>query len=366
MRTKAGAAFLAAAAVLVIPVLAFASDLTVPSELQTLKQGFSYVYDEKYEEAEKIFSAYIAKYPERPDGYFFMAGRWAEYINAYQQREALSEFNRWAGLTIKKGEAYIKAHPGDPAGYFYVGNVYGYMGLLEAQDQKLVSAFMSAVKAKGALEKALEIDPRLDDAYFGLGTLYYYASKKYVEEGGMVGWVVKKFITHDRDMRAEGISMLRRALSSGGITADSAFGSLMWVLLTEGEYDEARQMAQEMAVRWPGDKHGYWAMGRIDLQRRQCKSAKDNFTTVEQIASRQRIGGGKFPEVDFALRLCELCMNYNGRPTHEITAEIRALKRQLSMNPNIHLEYANSKGVLRDWREMLNRMGKRTYLEESH
>lgn len=351
-------------ATLLTPQEAIATDLVVPSELGALKRGFEYVYDEKYDEAEKTFSGYIQRFPDRPEGYFFMAGRWAEYINAYHNRSMLPQFEYWSDLTLKKAEAYSRAHPNDPTGHFYAGNIYGYLGLLDAQEQNLVSAFRNAVKAKDSLETALALDPKLDDALFGLGTLYYYASKKHVEEGGLVGWIVRKFITNDRDMRAEGITMLRRAAASGGITADTAFSSLMWVLITEREYDEAQQMAEEMVRRWPGDKHGYFAQGRIALLRGRCAEAKGHFENIADILKQQNVELHKFPEVEYALRLSDICVKRRQGMDHDAATEIKFLRRKLERYPNIQLEYANSKGVVRDWLEMLAQEEKATFIQK--
>ena len=340
-----------------------AYDLVVPSDLAWLRGGFDLVYNEQYPEAEKVFREYIKKHPDRPEGYFFMTGRYAEYMNAYHDRSVMPEFEMWAKLTTQKAEAFLAAHPKDPTGHFYMGNLYGYMGLLDAQQQNLVSAFLNAVKAKTSLEKALELDPATHDAYFGLGSLFFYGSKKHMEEGGMVGWIVKKFITHDRDMRHEGIAMVQKAVANGGITSDTAFSTLMWLLIIEERYDEAMPMAAEMTRRWPKDKHGYWAEGRISLLRGQCANAKGQFEPIADIVKDQKLPLERFPEVEIALELASLCVEGDTLSFAAREGRIKALSARLAANPNIQLEYANSKGVVRDFTAMLNKMDKRQYIQ---
>ena len=354
---------LSLAGILFFYAIAGAQDLVVPAELSNLRQGFEYVYNEQYPEAEKVFQEYIKKYPERPEGYFFMTGRFAEYMNAYHDRGAMAKFGEWARRTTQKAETFNMKNPKDPAGYFYLGNLHGYTGLLEAQQQNLVAAFLDAVKAKSNLEKTLELDPTAYDAYFGLGTLYYYGSKKHMEEGGVVGWIVKKFITHDRDMRQEGIAMLRKAVANGGIAADSAFSTLMWTLISEERYDEAMVIAAEMASRWPRDKHGHWAQGRIMLLRGQCGEANRHFETIADIIKQQNIRPDRFPELEIALELSSLCVE-SGTINHaEREGRINALRARLAANPNIQLEYANSKGAVRDFTATLNGLEKQQYIQ---
>ena len=348
---------------LAFPVPAHADELVSPESLAEIKQGFDYVYNEEYEKAEGIFQSYIQKHPDRPEGYFFMAGRYAEQINTHHDRSQLDLLHKWADTTIKKSEEYNARHKNDPVGYFYLGNIYGYLGLSEAQEQNLIPAFMLSLKAKKNLERALEIRPNLYDCHFGLGTLYYYASRKHEEEGGLVGWVVKRFITDGKDMRADGIAMLRKAMANGGITSDVAYSSLMWVLLIEGKTDEAYLMAEEMARRWPRDKHGYWAMGRIHLLRNQCLPALANFETVRQLAAAQQIPPVKTPGIRISIELTKLCLNIGEWDKTKTDTAIKSLKAQLRRAPNIQMEYANSKGVIRDWTAMLDSLEKRTFNE---
>ena len=349
--------------VLLFCASADAHDIYVPSDLPLLRRGFDLVYGEQYPEAEKIFQEYINKHPDRPEGYFFMTGRYAEYMNSFHDRSAMPTFEMWAKRTMEKAEAFNSKYPNDPTGHFYLGNLYGFMGLLDAQQQNLVSAFLNAVKAKTSLEKTLELDPAVHDAYFGLGSLFFYGSRKHVEEGGMVGWIVKKFITHDRDMRQEGIAMVQKAVAGGGITADSAFTTLMWLLIIEGRYDEAMPMAVEMSRRWPKDKHGYWAQGRIQLLRGQCADAARNFMRIADIVKQQNLRLDRFPEVEIALELSSLCVESDTASHASREARFKALSARLAANPNIQIEYANSKGVVKDFTAMLANLEKRQYIQ---
>lgn len=340
-----------------------AHDLFIPADSALLHRGFNLVHNEQYPEAEKLFQEYINKYPDRPDGYFFMTGRYAEYMNAYHDRSVMPIFEMWAQRTVEKALVFNAKHPQDPTGHFYLGNLYGYMGLLDAQQQNLVSAFLNAVKAKTSLEKVLKLDPTVNDAYFGLGSLYFYGSKKHMEEGGMVGWIVKKFITHDQDMRQEGIAMVQKAVASGGITADTAFSTLLWLMIVEERYDEAMPMAVEMSRRWPIDKHGYWAQGRIHLKRGQCPDAKRQFERIAEIVKSQNIALNRFPEVEIALELSSLCNESDTLSHAAREGRIKVLSARLAANPNIQLEYANSKGVVRDFKAILNTIEKRQYIQ---
>jgi tetratricopeptide (TPR) repeat protein len=350
-------------AIMLFCAAAEAHEFVVPSELAALRKGFDFVYNAQFAESEKVFREYINKYPDRPEGYFFMSGRYAEYMNATHDQAAMPLFKTWASRTMEKAAAFNSAHPHDPTGHFYLGNLYGYMGLLEAQQQNMVAAFLNAVKAKDSLEKTLELDPGAYDAYFGLGSLYYYGSKKHEEEGGMTGWIIKKFITHDRDMRKEGIAMIHRAVANRGISADSAYSALMWIMIIEGRYDEAMPIADEVSRRWPMEKHAFWARGRIELLRGQCADAKRKFDWIVELLRKENVPLARFPEVEMALELSSLCLENDSMPPAIRETRIKTLRARLAANPNIQLEYPNSKGVLRDFTAMLEKIDKREFIQ---
>lgn len=338
---------------------AHAYDLVIPSERESLKRGFELVYNGQFSEAGKIFHEYISKYPDRPEGYFFVTGCFAERMNDRHDRSAMPAFKMWADKTEEKAEAFNSLNPKNPTGHFYLGNLYGYMGLLEAQDQNLLSAFLDAVKAKASLEKALELDPVAYDAYFGLGSLYYYGSKKHSEMGGMVGWVIQKSITHGRDMRQDGIGMVQKAHANGGISSDSAHMALMWIMLSEGRYAEAELLAVEASRRWPNNKQANWAQGRTDLARGRCAEALVHFEHISDLMKQANIQPASFPEVGFAVDLSSVCVKSEAMGQTELQSKLKPLRAWLGENPNMVFEYTNSAGAVRDFAATLDKIERR-------
>ena len=332
---------------------AIAGQIVDPNDGPVLVVSVEHVFNEEYKEAEEIISKYIKKHPERPDGYFFMAAMYAEHMNASNDNSLYKPFNKYAKLCIQKARNLIKINEEDAAGYFYLGGIAGYKGLIKARDQKLVSAFRSAIVSKKNLEMAIKLDPELYDSYFGLGTLYYFSSKKHKEEGGLVGWIVKKFITKNRDMREEAIEMLEKAIEKGRMTSTYAYSSLMWVMISEEKYDKAYQIAEEMLEIFPKYKHGYWVLARIDMIKGNCEGAAENFNKILELVNDQKLPVDRYKDVQTGILLAQICTNIGGWEWPKIVETIKSIRKNLKNPKSIVLEYQNAKRVVKDWGEML-------------
>jgi tetratricopeptide (TPR) repeat protein len=85
------------------------------------------------------------------------------------------EFSASVERAIRSTEAWTIRTPGDAEAWFYLGGAYAARVQWRVlRDEKLAAA-RDGKRIKEALERALELDPDLDDAYFGIGMYRYYA-----------------------------------------------------------------------------------------------------------------------------------------------------------------------------------------------
>jgi len=334
---------------LLMPSSSFAGSNETPlmeGEIEaTLKEGIRLTLSTDYKAGELVFKQFIKKHPNLPSGYFFMAGRFAENITLYHDWSFYDDFEEYARLTIEKASAEIRKNPANPNPYFYIGNIYGYYGLLHGQRQKNFRAFLNAVKTVDNLDKALKLNPSLYDSYYALGTIYYYASKKLVEEGGMTGWVIKKFITKGKDRKEEGLKMLRQAVEHGKITSYYARAVLVWIAILEKDYDKAVHFANILAEKYPNDKRPYWALGRINLLTWHCEDALKNFESITSIIEKETLDIEDFPEVKNAIGISKICLGINRLSPKRIKESTSRLKNDVKKDRIVWLEYSNAKGV---------------------
>lgn len=80
-------------------------------------------------------------------------------------QEAIAAAEEWTRREPQRGEAW-----------FYLGASYGPLVNWRVLRGERLAAAREGKKIKDALERALQLDPSLDDAYFGIGLYHYYAA----------------------------------------------------------------------------------------------------------------------------------------------------------------------------------------------
>src|SRR5688500_17496334 len=76
---------------------------------------------------------------------------------------------------IRSTEAWTERAPQDGEAWFYLGGAYGARVQWRVLRGEKVSAARDGKRIKEAMERAIALEPGLDDAYFGLGMYKYYA-----------------------------------------------------------------------------------------------------------------------------------------------------------------------------------------------
>jgi hypothetical protein len=76
---------------------------------------------------------------------------------------------------VEASTAWTRREPDDAEAWFYLGGSYAPLVQLRVLRGDRIAAARDANKIRAALERALQLDPDLDDAYFGIGMYHYYA-----------------------------------------------------------------------------------------------------------------------------------------------------------------------------------------------
>lgn len=303
-----------------------------------------------FEDGLKMLDAYIAKFPRKPEGYFFYAAGVQEKIQKLNNLADLERFKKYAGECRKICKDNLAKKPGDTVSRMYLGAVNGYAGLLEARQRNLFRAFMDAVEAKGDLERAMAERPDLADVQFGLGMVYYFASRKGAEEGGAVAWVITKFITQGRDMRKEALEMIRRPVEAGTLSEDYARAALMWISLYEKKYDRARELAEYISKKFTRDAGSRWVKGRLAYLNGDYAEARRMFSESQEILRKRGVAMSRYKDLEIAIKFTEMRQSMDRRQWDGAEDIRRAIDDWLSGEPKISMEYQDEKNLLGYWR----------------
>lgn len=179
MKKQLLAAFLTVS--LAIPVGA-ADDhpFKIESELdQAIRAGLSELYNFNFEKSLAIFGSIEAHEAEHPMVAFGEASTHWWRISALVlegNEEESKPFLISVNKCIDLAEAKIKAGDTTGEGYLVLGGALGLLGRWQATNHQWLSAYRSGKKAYKYLVKALEINPKMTDAYMGRGIFDYYVA----------------------------------------------------------------------------------------------------------------------------------------------------------------------------------------------
>ncbi len=147
---------------------------------------------------------------------------------------------------ITQAEAVIEQ--GDPTGegHLVKGATLGLLGRWHIKNHHWMKSYFVGKRAKAELERALEINPALADAWAGIGLYEYFVAKL----PGIVRWVAFGGQTSDP---AVGRAKIERAMAEGRFTIVGTKAALTLVYL-RNEKDPARALAtvDELIAAYPG------------------------------------------------------------------------------------------------------------------
>jgi len=317
-------------------------------------QGIAKVSNTDYEDGLKLFDEYIKAFPLNGEGYFYFAVALQEKIQKLNDLGELERFNKYSATCKRIFEAKLDKNPDDTIARMYLGAMNGYIGLVEGRQRNLLQAFMRAVDAKSLLERAYKERPDIADTGFGLGMIYYFASRKSSEVGGMTEWIITKFITNGRDMRNEGVEMIHQAVEGNALSKDYARAAIMWIRLYEKNYSKAHEMALDIAKRYPKDAGSRWVLGRVALVNKQCAEAQSRFGEAVEILIRRGLPPARYQDVEIGRSFAMLCESIDHKEWEEAARLTRTIDEWLKRDPKITLEYQDEKNLIAFWKRELD------------
>jgi tetratricopeptide (TPR) repeat protein len=157
-----------------------------------------------------------------------------------------AQFQTRIDAAIASAEAWTKRDPARAEAWFYLGGAYGARAQWRVLRRERLGAARDGKRIKEALERALALDPRLQEAYFGIGLYHYYADVA-PAAAKMLRWLL---LLPGGD-KAEGMREMMRAREHAELLGDEADYQLHIIYLWY-EKDPQRALALLSGLR---DRH---------------------------------------------------------------------------------------------------------------
>jgi tetratricopeptide (TPR) repeat protein len=240
---------------------------------------------------------------------------------------------------IASTEAWVRREPDTAEAHFYAGAAYAARVQWRVLRNEKLAAARDGKRIKQALERAIALDPGLEDAYFGIGLYQYYA-----DVAPAAAKVLRFLLMLPGGDRAEGLARMRRARTQGRLLQGEADYQLQIIYLWyERRPDLAVELLDGLHDRYPGnpifaaqladvqDRYQHDLTASIATWRALLADAKaDRVNEPDLAAAQARLGIARcleaIDETDAALEQLRALLDAGpARPSGSIAAAYLAL-----------------------------------------
>jgi hypothetical protein len=199
---------------------------------------------------------------------------------------------------IDGAEAWTERTPQNGEAWFYLGGAYGARVQWRVLRGEKLAAARDGKRIKEAMERAIALEPGLDDAYFGLGMYKYYA-----DVAPAAARFLRFLLLLPGGDRKEGLREMLRARSRGRLLQGEADYQLHIIYLWyERQTARALELLHGLQARYPGNPLFLTQIAEIqDSYEHDLMASLDSWRTLLAAAREQRANNAGIAEVQARL-----------------------------------------------------------------
>lgn len=203
--------------------------------------------------------------------------------------ELAADFRTHAERALQLAEQQVQAHPDDAHAHHQLGTAIGLLASYSAMiDGQVFAAFKLARRAYKEESRALELDPRRQDAGLILGVYEYVVSMRSLP----VRWLAR--IGGMDSNKMHGIAMVEAAAQYPGENQADARVVLALIYNRERRYDDALKVLSSLQARYPDNRLLWLEAGGTALRARRYEDAlrmlNDGFRKITKTSTARVFG----------------------------------------------------------------------------
>ena len=197
-----------------------------------------------------------------------------------------AEFVASVERAIRTTEAWADRAPDDSEAWFYLGGAYATRVQWRVLRNEKLAAARDGKRIKEALDRALALDPELDDAYFGLGMYRYYA-----DVAPAAAKILRFLMLLPAGDREEGLEQMLRARDRGRLLQGEADYQLHVIYLWyEEQTNRALGLLRALHQHYPGNPLFLFQIAEIqDVYQHDITASLNTWRTLLAMAREQRV-----------------------------------------------------------------------------
>jgi predicted Zn-dependent protease len=234
-------------------------------------------------------------------------------------------FNASVERAIRNAEAWTERAPEDPEAWFYLGGAYAARVQWRVLREEKVAAARDGKRIKQVLEQAIDLDPGLDDAYFGLGMYKYYA-----DVAPTAAKILRFLLLLPGGDRDEGLREMLRARARGRLLQGEADYQLHIIYLWyERQPARALDLLRGLQQKYPGNPLFPAQVAHIqDAYEHDLIASLDTWRSLLAAAREQRVNGALLAEVQARLGIARML-----EAVHQTDHAIEQLQAVVALKP---------------------------------
>ena len=174
---------------------------------------------------------------------------WWQILIAPESKALDRRLETMAAAAIAANEAWTKREPLRGEAWFYLAGSYGPLVQWRALRGQRLAAARDGNRIREALERALQLDPVLDDAHFGIGLYHYYA-----DVAPAAAKILRWLLFLPGGDRVKGLHEMLQARQRGALLRGEADYQLHLIYLWyEHDPQRALELLQDLDARYAGN-----------------------------------------------------------------------------------------------------------------
>ncbi len=283
------------------------------SRIGALMRAQDFLFDDRFDAADSIYTAMINESPRDPAGYIFRAGGLLAQMNDREENLRGALFSDLLDSVEIFSEAILDTCNDRTAAWMHLfrGHSRAYRSLWEARFGSVLKALRVGLSSNDEYERGLICDSSLYDLYAGLGSYHYWKSSR----AGLL-----RTLGLFRNEKERGITELYLAVDSSVLHRESAHSALAWVWLDRDRYDSVIAIASDFAARYDKGKTFLWPLAQAYYLQEDYQHALEIYRMI-----RSRLldcPGNYFNLIECDYYICQ-CHNWLLREDRAIAAARR-------------------------------------------
>ena len=249
--------------------LALVADSALPVKGRTgltgldgLKVAYDALLDAQFDRAGDALRTACGPAPREACEVLDATSLWWQVLVDSRDTSRDPQFQRKVNQAIDLCEKWVAREPDRAEAWFYLGGAYGARVSWRVERGQHLAAARDGKRIKEALERALVLEPTLEDARFGIGLYKYYA-----DIAPTAAKLLRFLLLLPGGDKVAGLRDMQATEARGQLVAGEALYQLHWIYFWyEQQPERGLEALEHLAARYPANPHFLQRIGEVQVQ----------------------------------------------------------------------------------------------------